>query len=991
MILSEIQRFLNLIFDSLDWDIVLFVGLGFQILLTIFFIVKSHFAYEMRVVKKLVKLNGWLSKNHYIDSNNLLEFNDLMKKTPKLLRYHWHQYMLYREKDPSFYMSPYNCIEKPLKTSSFKSNIKNYILMSYGFALFMFVLGVIGLGITDFEFIYLAKAMLIPVFIIILNIIFVMILRARENHNLSALYQYFHYFNRFMDRAVTTMPPYVDFEVLFTASEIRKGIPVLNEYLEKRARQEQEELEKARLYAVEHEVFDFSEAGLNGSLVLDRAMKEAETYLNIRQRLLSEVEQFDGEIDSLKRNYENTQRDYEKKMQASKENVARLRQQQEESTNRIESNYIKKQQSDEIKKQEQLEKDHDSATVRFNQEMEVLLAEINTRKKDLEERRQYVEDAMKAEYQTFSLKMFKSISASLDDKIQQEKDELVGMKDEIVIQLEDAIMQISEKNAEIDELKNILKKHRIKYAGYGNFESRKLQAETKRIRRGKKGLKDEIKDEFDTGQDAFSTSESLTEANVNEEIVYDENGGYYDNEGNYRYKSGAYYDKDGIYHDEKGGWFEADGVTYHPPETDDDAGDEKTVVSAETKIKTDSKDLNTTEDDAGDEKTIISAKTEIQPQTDSKDLSVVDVDASDEESVVSVKTEIQGDLKDSNIEVKEIDKKSDARKERKEKRDAVKERQEKRDETKKQKQEKAKIKADKIKAELEAKAERLRVKKEEKAEKARIKAAKIAAKAEAKAAAKEKRARARTDTKEEATKKNLNTESEIKADIEEFETTTNVVPETTTNVEIEEKTEIEPETKIETETDSGINLFEEFLLETENKNVETVEKSKDEDLTNSLFEDFNIRKDLLKPEKKLKEEKKVKKEEKLLEEQKTKTKDLNKETPTEKKKPGRPRKVVTEDEEPKVKRPRGRPRKIVTEDEEPKVKRPRGRPRKVVTEDEEPKIKRPRGRPRKTESSNELQLLNQQIADENSKLKKQKEEFKSQLDEALSTFTEDEE
>ena len=877
MILSEIQRFLNLIFDSLDWDIVLFVGLGFQILLTIFFIIKSHFAYEMRVVKKLVKLNGWLSKNQYIDSNNLLEFNDLMKKTPKLLRYHWHQYMLYREKDPSFYMSAYNCIEKPLKTSSFKSNIKNYILMSYGFALFMFVLGVIGLGIIEFEFVYLAKAMLIPVFIIILNIIFVMILRARESRNLSALYQYFHYFNRFMDRAVTTMPPYVDFEVLFTASEIRKGIPVLNEYLEKRARQEQEELEKARLYAVEHETFDFAEAGLNGSLVLDRAMKEAETYLNIRQRLLSEIEQFDSEIDSLKRNYENTQREYEKKMQASKENVARLRQQQEESTNRIESNYIKKQQSDEIKKQEQLEKDHDSATVRFNQEMEVLIAEINSRKKDLEERRQYVEDAMKAEYQTFSLKMFKSISASLEDKTQKEKDKILEMKDEIVVQLEDAIVQISEKNAEINELRDILRKHRIKYAGYGNFESRKLQAETKKIRRGKKGSDEEIKDEFDIAYMPSISPEQtkdIVETNLEEEIVYDENGGYYDNEGNYRYKNGAYYDKDGIYHDEKGGWFEADGVTYHPPATDD-AG-EKTVVSSESQNN------------------------------------LIDLSAN---------------------ENKEIDEKSDLKSDK----DAI----------KKQKAE-AKI------AKAEAK----------EARKAEAKAAKEARKAEAKAA------------------KEAKTDSDIKP-LEEF--LPEIKGEDIENLDtIVEGGDISAETTdiLKTETTDDSN-FKELKEDIENQELKIEEENIDALLTQ-------------------KEEKESTKKQIA---EKSEMETLNDEVPaTEKKKRGRPKKATSE-EEPKVKRPRGRPRKTEINEEQPKVKRPRGRPKKVQTEEVLPVVKRPRGRPRKIqteevlsvvkrprgrpkkeESSNELQLLNQQIADENSKLEKQKEEFKSQLDAALSTL-----
>ena len=57
---------------------------------------------------------------------------------------------------------------------------------------------------------------------------------ARQSANLSDLYQTFHIFQRLIDKAVTTMPEYVDFEVLFTAKEIKRGIPVLNEYIEKR-------------------------------------------------------------------------------------------------------------------------------------------------------------------------------------------------------------------------------------------------------------------------------------------------------------------------------------------------------------------------------------------------------------------------------------------------------------------------------------------------------------------------------------------------------------------------------------------------------------------------------------------------------------------------------------------------------------------------------------------------------------------------------------
>ena len=106
-----------------------------------------------------------------------------------------------------------------------------------------------------------------------------------QNFNLASLYQNFHLFNRYIDKASSTIPKYVDFEILFTRKEIQGGIPVLNEYLEKRARQEAEELEKARQNAVEHEVYNFESTGIDGSLILDRAMKESEIFLNTRQRL----------------------------------------------------------------------------------------------------------------------------------------------------------------------------------------------------------------------------------------------------------------------------------------------------------------------------------------------------------------------------------------------------------------------------------------------------------------------------------------------------------------------------------------------------------------------------------------------------------------------------------------------------------------------------------------------------------------------------------
>ena len=71
--------------------------------------------------------------------------------------------------------------------------------------------------------------------------------------------------------------------------------------------------------------------------------------------MLIQISQLEAELEFRKKNFDNVQREYQTKIQASKENIARLRQMQEETTNRIESNYYRKQQTQEASKQEQLE------------------------------------------------------------------------------------------------------------------------------------------------------------------------------------------------------------------------------------------------------------------------------------------------------------------------------------------------------------------------------------------------------------------------------------------------------------------------------------------------------------------------------------------------------------------------------------------------------------------------------------------------------------
>ncbi len=444
-VFDTIINFFQTIKASIPLEYLLYIFLGLEVFTILVFIVLTYNVYELKLIRAVDKINAYLYEVQYINDSNLIEFNNKMKRVPKTLRYHWQQYMLYREKPPSYYMSIENCIDRPLKASAFASNIKVVRNLGIVYAILSFIfscgwataLPTVG---TD----YFVAIFMVPLAVLLLNYIFLIGLGIKKSSNTGDLYQTFHIFNRFIDKAVSTLPEYVDFEVLFTRKEIKRGIPVLNEYIEKRQIQEQEEMRRARENAVQHELFNFENAGEKGELILERAMKETEIFVNLRNRLNAEIEQIEKEIESYKRTYENTTKDYQKKLQASKENVERLREQQESTTNRIESNYLRKQQLDEIKKQQQIEKDQDDATLRFNQEINTLAAEIKKRKQELEGARLNVEKAMLSEYKTFANKVFVEIKDSANVKVKEEREELITSRQKVAHELEEALTRVEQ-------------------------------------------------------------------------------------------------------------------------------------------------------------------------------------------------------------------------------------------------------------------------------------------------------------------------------------------------------------------------------------------------------------------------------------------------------------------------------------------------------------------------------------------------------------------
>jgi len=500
-IVNSMVKFFSNFSNMIGLDALFFIALAVEVFIVIFFLVKSLYSYEASLNRALEKLNYWLFEKKNVTEENIKDLNLLFKmRAPKRLCYYWQQYILFREGAPSTYLSTENLVEKPLKTSSYNSNIKNLTLFSglWAAVIALFVLIVKSFNASTVTGEALASAIIIPIFVVLISVIFIVFLRARKNAILNSLYQNVQLFGRFMDNACVDLPSYIDYQILFTPQEIENGQPVLREFLDYKARKEKEEFNKAREDDYKHETFDFSATGVDGSIVLDRAMKESELYLKKKEKILLNISQLESELDSRRKNFDNVQKDYQTKIQASKENVDRLRQMQEETTNRIESNYYRKQQTQEIGKQEQFEQEFEQMRAKYLLEKNEGEEEIGKLNAQLEVYKNDVENAMLSEYQTFFDKFCHSA-------------EMVVAK--AFAEKMNALKEENEKSQQrITELEIKLK----------NIPQGQLDA-------------------------------SGIEENSQPEGHYDENG-------NYVYANGTFYDKDGNFHDEKGDVYTQDGT-----------------------------------------------------------------------------------------------------------------------------------------------------------------------------------------------------------------------------------------------------------------------------------------------------------------------------------------------------------------------------------------------------------------------------------------------
>ncbi len=420
-IFDSIAKFFDTVANLVNIEIMCLIVFGMMLLLLIVTFIRCRCSYEARLIKALDKLISYMSNHPQIDETNLVEFNKKMKKVPHVLRKQWQQFMLYREHNASYYMSFQHVVENPMRTSTYKQQIKVFNIVSYILAFLSLIITANTLMTANASEVF-SQVFVLPFIVMGVNWIFTLFFNARLNAITADLFQNYQYFEIAIDKATSTLPEYVDYEVLFTTKEIKQGIPILFEYLEKRSIVEQTEMERARQRQIEHDRYNFDRTGLDSSLVLDRSVREAEIYLSNRNRLNQEIDQINSEINNIENNYKEKNKDYQRKLQASKENIERLKSQLEQAASNIEANYIKKQQQDELSRQLTLEKDFDTVTATRKKDLAALQAEIDKKNQEIDKFRTSLENAMVGEFETYTRKIYDKVEGIFN----KEKNETAG-------------------------------------------------------------------------------------------------------------------------------------------------------------------------------------------------------------------------------------------------------------------------------------------------------------------------------------------------------------------------------------------------------------------------------------------------------------------------------------------------------------------------------------------------------------------------------------
>lgn len=461
-----------------DGGVVATIAIVLLLALIIVSFIRAALSYENKLLKGVKKMNAFFSTNPYVNPDNLVELNTKMKAMPKTLRFCWQEYMLNRDKVPSEYINRESCLDKADKSSGFGNAIqtcKTFTMMLAAFSCLLAVVYYTGNASDVTSFI--EYALVLPALVLGLGFLVVAIMQVRYASVTASLHAEFNDFVRYLNKACSTMPPFVDYEVLFTPKEIKEEIPVLQDYLEKKAFEEQKEAEEKAQNQDIFDKFDFNDLGVENAILLDRAMLECEKYFNSKRILTERLNAKEQEQYNFAKNFDEVTKDFERKAQAHRESMAQLNEQLNNTTIKIEANSIKKRYNDTQQKLQQLEKDYDLAQTRFKKQQDEFDAEIKTLSDEINSKKSAIEEAMKMEGKSYANKVYGIINSMIAAQnepffrqVEEEKQNLQAQVNNLSQTLATQANEIETRNVQIAELEKDLRLRLAQIEAIGNIK-----------------------------------------------------------------------------------------------------------------------------------------------------------------------------------------------------------------------------------------------------------------------------------------------------------------------------------------------------------------------------------------------------------------------------------------------------------------------------------------------------------------------------------------
>ena len=460
---DAIIKFFQNLLKSINIDTVFWVFVALMLASILAGILRIIWCYEGVAMRQMRRINKYLKENPNVNDENLVEFHNRMKKLPRRIRDRWQLFMLERAGSPSRYLSVEYCIKRPLYNSAILTVKKLMLYATFIVSLLSIVVGLCYFAIDGasepISLAVIIQTLVTPLVCILIGCAFNVFLQLRYTSINHSLYDTFTVFVRNIDKATNQMPDYVDYELLFTKKEIEQGIPVLREYLEKKALEEQRLLEKAKQEEANISPYDFASLGINGEQLMDRAVTESEKFFMKKADIQQQITSLEKQLQKTEQQMEDIERDGNKKLQAIKENLERLDKAMAETTNNVEVNYNRRLVSQEISKKEAIEKDMANMIAKEKVAADALRVEIQKRKEEIDSGKKIIEDALKSEYDTFATKVYQE----LNERITRDNSEQMHEMEMIIAKLKAKIKEINrdliskdnileERNLELDNL-----------------------------------------------------------------------------------------------------------------------------------------------------------------------------------------------------------------------------------------------------------------------------------------------------------------------------------------------------------------------------------------------------------------------------------------------------------------------------------------------------------------------------------------------------------